>query len=103
MEFNQLNSHINDFKNELLDINIQGTFDALGIDSTTRTIDFWFDNIFTDLSVRDKIRSDMERLRQLCAKVNRTINKLESTKREIKKKLGETETRKNDLIMSMGV
>ncbi|MHB8065361.1 MAG: hypothetical protein ACYDG2_22575 [Ruminiclostridium sp.] len=101
-DFSRLNSQVKDFEKELLDVNIQGTYESLGIDSTTRAIDFWFDNIFTDLSVRDKIRDDMKNLRNLCDRINRALNKLESNRVEVKKKLGETEVRKNDLIMSIG-
>lgn len=103
MEFNRLNYQVKDFEKELLDVNLNANYDSLGIDSTTRAIDFWFDNIFTDFSVRDKIRDDMENLRQLCDKIYRAINKLEAAKVEIKRKLGETEIRKNGLIMSIGV
>lgn len=99
-EFNTLNSQIKDFERELLDVNIQDAYDSLGIDSTTRAIDFWFDNIFTDLSVRDKIRDDIENLRELSNKVKRTMNNLESNRVEINRRLDETATRKNALIMS---
>lgn len=102
MQFNRLNSQVKDFEKELLDVSINDTYISLGIDSTTRAVDFWFDNIFTDLRVRDKIRDDMEQLRNLCDKINRVINKLESNRVEVKKKLGEAEVKKNDLIMTLG-
>jgi hypothetical protein len=102
MEFNRLNSQVKDFEKELLDVSIQDTYNSLGIDSTTRAIDFWFDNIFTDLSVRDKIRDDMENLRILCNKISTAINKLEINRVEVKKKLAETAIRKHDLIISIG-
>lgn len=99
-EFNRLNSQLQDFKKELLDININTTFASLGIDSTTRAVDFWFDNIFTDCSVRDKIREDMESVRNLRNKVSKSINTLKNNRTEVTKMFSEAKARKHNLLMS---
>lgn len=96
---NRLSSQMDDLQRELKDINIPGTPGFSGIDSTTRAIDFWFDNIFTDLSVRSRIRDDSEQLRALCSQVYEVVQKLKSNKSELNRRLEEIELKKNELIM----
>lgn len=98
--FNRLSSQVKDLEKELMDVKIYASYDSLGIDSTTRVIDFWFDNIFTDLNVRDKIRGDMEELRMLYGRINSIISKLQSNRNDLQKRLSEAEGRKNELILS---
>jgi hypothetical protein len=95
-----LNSQLEDLQKELSDVNLSGVSSFSGIDSVTRTIDFWFDNIFTDLNVRSRIRNDNESLRSLREKINDVIKKLDSNKSEILEKLNDIELRKNALIIS---
>ncbi len=46
-----------DFSRELADVGPAQRISAdLGITPMTRTLDVWFDNIFTDLSVRSRIK-----------------------------------------------
>lgn len=99
-DFNRLHSQMKDLQKELRDVNLLDAPALSGIDSTTRVIDFWFDNIFTDLNVRDRIRGDKEQLGKLFDRIHGIIRKLESNKKEINKKLADIELRKNDLIIS---
>ncbi len=99
--FNILNSQVKAFENELQDVNLQASYLSSEIDSTTRAVDFWFDNIFTDLKVRDRIRSDAESLRNLMDKINKTLTVLETTRKELKKNLSDNESKKADLISSI--
>lgn len=100
-DFNRLYSQLKDLQRELADVNLAETVELAGIDSTTRAIDFWFDNIFTDLSVRNRIRGDMEQLRSLTGRIDRIVDRLERNKSYFKEKIEELERRKNDLIVSM--
>ena len=75
-DFNRLSSQLKDFKKELSDIDIPEIPGIGGIDSTTRVLDFWFDNIFTDLRVRDQILNDSEQIRKIYGNVDRAISKL---------------------------
>lgn len=95
----RLSSQMADLQRELKDINISGPAEISGIDSTTRAIDFWFDNIFTDLSVRSRIRDDSEQLRALRNQVYEVIQKLDSNKSVIHRKLQDIEFSKNELII----
>ena len=97
---NRLSSQMKDLQKELADVNYSGGTGFSGIDSTTRAIDFWFDNIFTDWNVRDRIRDDIEGLSKLRSKIHEIIKKLDNNKSDIYKKLRDIELRKNDLIIS---
>ena len=100
-DFNLLNSELKNFQKELLDINVDSTYDSIEIDSSTRAIDFWFDNIFTDLSVRDKIQENIGTLTQLNTNINKAVSKLEGNRSEIKKKLEDIESKKINLVKSI--
>ncbi|HHV98368.1 MAG TPA: hypothetical protein GXX36_02140 [Clostridiaceae bacterium] len=98
-EFNRLHSQLRDLHKELSDVNFSGTVELKGIDSLTRTVDFWFDNIFTDLSVRSRIRENIEELRSLTGKIANIIYRLERNKSGIYIQIKENESKKNDLII----
>lgn len=97
--FNRLSCQLKDLQEELNDVNVLAVPDASIIDSTTRTFDFWFDNIFTDLSVRDKIREDMDLVNDLCSRISVIIDMLNDNKTEIIKKLKELEVQKDELLI----
>lgn len=99
-DFNRLNLQIRDLQKELADVNLLANVELTNIDSVTRTVDYWFDNIFTDLNVRGMIRENQEQLRRLLGKINSIMSRLERNKSEINKQLIENEKRKNDLIIS---
>lgn len=100
-EFNRLKQQLESLKNELADIGISGTVHMQGVDSTTRAVDFWFDNIFTDLRVRDRIRDDANQLRSLYEKIDRTISGLEDKKAEVRRMIDDIERRKEELLISL--
>lgn len=97
--FNRLSYQIKDLKKELADINIFQTINNVGIDSTTRMFDFWFDNIFTDLNVRDKIREDQDEVYRLKRGISDIMTKLEAARKEVMKKLETIENKKKELLI----
>ena len=99
-DFNRLSYQIKDLKKELADINIIEASYDVGIDATTRMFDFWFDNIFTDLNVRDKIRADEEEVSKLIHGIESMITKLEETRKDTFAKLDAIENKKNELLIS---
>ncbi|HYE10289.1 MAG TPA: hypothetical protein VEF53_08920 [Patescibacteria group bacterium] len=99
-DFNRLSYQIKDLKKELADINIIEASYDVGIDATTRMFDFWFDNIFTDLNVRDKIRADEEEVSKLIHGIESIITKLEETRKDTFAKLDAIENKKNELLIS---
>jgi len=61
---------------ELADVGMQ-TVGALEVSSLTRTFDVWFDNIFSDLAARDRIRQATERLTATRAGVVTVLGQLD--------------------------
>ena len=100
-DFNKLHSQLKELKRELMDVKMFDAPEISTISSTTRTIDFRFDNIFTDLKVRGKIRNDREQLDRILSSVNKIISRLESNKRNVESKLKSIDHDKNDLIMNL--
>lgn len=100
-DFNRLSIQLKDLQKELIDINLLDVPEITWIDSTTRAIDFWFDNIFTDLSVHGQIREDSEQIRSLYMKIGDIITLIETKKVEAKNMLSEIEVKKNELISSL--
>ncbi|MEG6613974.1 hypothetical protein V6C42_14065 [Pseudoclostridium thermosuccinogenes] len=99
-DFHRLHSQMKDLQKELSDVSLYIDPEIGKIDSATRAVDFWFDNIFTDLNVRNRIRDDMEQLRSLSGKIQSIISRLEKNKTDIKNRLTVVEQRKNELIIS---
>ncbi len=97
--FNRLNSQLDHLRRELSDVNLPGSVALTGIDSSTRTFDFWFDNIFTDLNVRNRIRDNSQQIRMLCGQINSIAGRLEGNIASIGQKLRDIELRKNELII----
>jgi hypothetical protein len=100
VDFNRLSYQLEDLKKELADIKSFDIAANLGIDSTTRMFDFWFDNIFTDLNVRDKIRADKDEVSKLDNKIKGIIAKLEENRVEIIRELESIEGKKKDLLIN---
>jgi hypothetical protein len=99
-DFNRLSYQIKDLKKELADIKVFETAYDVGIDATTRMFDFWFDNIFTDLNVREKIRADEQEVNKLTHEIESIIAKLEEARIETLSKLDSIENKKNELLIS---
>lgn len=97
-DFDRLSSQLKDLQKELRDINLTNDSMPVGIDSTTRVIDFWFDNIFTDLNVREQIRGDLEQTRKLYGKIDRIADTLADNITAINKKNQEIEQSKNRIV-----
>ena len=100
-DFNRLNSQLEDLHKELQDLNLSGVASLDGIDSGTRTIDFWFDNIFTDLNVRERIRDDNDRVSGLFDKISGIVYKLDNNVSDIQNRLKVLEQRENDLLVNI--
>lgn len=100
--FNRLSSQLKDLSEELRDVGLYNSFEISEINSTTRLFDFWFDNIFTDLNVRNKIVANIEQLGRLKSRIYNLINKLDNDKHMINKKFKEIEKKKEDILIAHG-
>ncbi len=79
---------VDKFKAELGDV---GIYDDSVITSanSSRFVDFFFDNIFTDMHIKDQIKTDMNSLYNLQSKITNTIDSLIARKSAIEKQLSE--------------
>jgi DNA repair exonuclease SbcCD ATPase subunit len=100
-DFNRLNSQLEDLHRELRDLNLSGVTSLDGVDSGTRAVDFWFDNIFTDMNVRERIRDDKERVSELRDRISGVAYRLDNDISRIKNRLNELEQKKNDLLIGL--
>ncbi len=72
-EFAQLASRLRDLKEDLKDLGHFNTLIGIGIDNSIRIVDYWFDNLFTDLKVRDKITEDQQQINSLAYYVEKIL------------------------------
>ncbi len=59
VQFKQLSAELSHLKRELSDVGQSINFDMGSIDPMTKGLDIWFDNIFTDMRVREEIQSQI--------------------------------------------
>jgi hypothetical protein len=57
--FHTLSSQLHDLKSELRDVHDLPVLELTEISSSQRAIDFWLDNIFTDLSIHSQIKDNI--------------------------------------------
>lgn len=57
--FKQLSAELSHLKRELSDVGQSINFDLASMDPMTKGLDIWFDNIFTDLKVKDEIQNQI--------------------------------------------
>lgn len=99
-DYNRLSSYMKDLEKELRDISPLGNDEMVKVKKSERVLDFWFDNIFTDISVRDNIRYNKGEASKLMHKLSQVIDKLNDRKNEVNKILDHLEQQKNDIILS---
>ena len=90
----QLSAQMRDLRRELADINLSVEISLNEYSGGTRVLDFFFDNIFTDLSVRDRVRDDMSsvetiigKLRQLESELNRRLLAVQAEIRQLDRQI----------------
>ncbi len=98
-DFHRLDSQLQDLEKELRDIDLTGVPGMDGIDSTTRTVDFWFDNIFTDLNVRRRIGNDYDRMSELHDRIRGVVQKLDDDIADIHGGIKRLDQGKRDLLV----
>lgn len=98
---NRLSAQLKVLHKELMDIHTNVNLDMTQISSGERMMDYWFDNIFTDLNVRDKIRTNMEELSRISSKIDTLIRKLELKLYELNNEVKKLEDEKENILISV--
>lgn len=84
-----LQTELRYFRSELADVKIYSSL-YVQTDSLTQFADFFFDNIFIDLSVQDRIKSSLRSVTETKTQIQNAIRKLESL-------MTQNETKQNNL------
>ena len=92
--FYKITELISNFNKELKDINLSN----LSFSRTSMTFDLFFDNIFTDISVQNKINDALNSIEELKTKVECIINELQRRYDRLEVELKEVKNELNLLI-----
>lgn len=85
------------FAVELADLGMPAV-GGVGVDGMTRTFDMFFDNIFTDMTVRSRIQDTSRRTAAAAHAVGQVLARLEQTGHEIIKELAELDARRVQVL-----
>ena len=88
-----------DLARELADVESVTDLRAdLGISPTARAFDVWFDNLFSDLSVRSSIKDSLERVEGASASVRETMLRLLVRSAALDERIAELSARRDALL-----
>lgn len=90
---NNLQMNLRRFQTELADININGNVEV-GVSDFCRFADIFWDNVFVDWAVLDKINNSLDSINSVERKITDTLNGLETMKIHINE---EVENKKKEL------
>lgn len=96
-QFIRVSTLINRFNKELGDIQFEG----LSFSTTTIAFDIFFDNIFTDFSVQNKINSSLDNIRNLIRRVEEVLATLNSKKVSINSRISNLRKDYDSIIESI--
>lgn len=96
-QFRRVSSLISRFNKELGDIKFEG----LSFSTTTIAFDIFFDNIFTDFSVQNKINSSLDNIRNLIRRVEDILSTLNSKKISINSRISNLRKDYDSIIESI--
>lgn len=99
-EFEKLITRIDELRQELDDIDLDISLPQITIDSATRIFDYWFDNIFTDLKVREKIRDYRDEVQELLGRIQKVIGKLETVKEDLNEAISLIGEQQESILLS---
>ena len=93
-----LRNELRRFKTELADVNIDGDI-QIEMDEFSEFADWFFDNIFTDWDIKDKIENSQAQAEDTRAQVTRTINLLKDMRDERMKRRIELEEELEEVVV----
>lgn len=85
----QLQVQLRSFRSELLDVTVQADF-QVSIDGSLRFADYFFDDLFADWVVMDRIMQSRERVQQVHAQLEHLLEVLSTQLRNTSQELEET-------------
>lgn len=100
-DFHTLSSQLRDLRTELNDVDGLTASGLSEISSVQRTVDFWFDNIFTDLSIHGQIKDNIEQISRLLGNINNAESALKSKLSEQELKFVHNRHCEEELLLSI--
>ena len=98
--FNILSHDLRELRTELSDVQGLTVAGLTEISSGQRSVDFWFDNIFTDLSVRSKIIDNAKQINELTKNITSAESALKSKLNEKEKEFIKNQRSEEELLIS---
>ena len=92
--FSRISYLLENFNKELKDVNIN----SLRFSSANVTLDIFFDNIFTDISVNNQINKSYQNIRDLQREVNRILDNIKENKNQLNEIVTEKRKEYDDFI-----
>jgi hypothetical protein len=74
------------------------TSPMITLSSATKFVDLWFNNIFTDLAVRDRIKQGQQNVAQSLQMVSAVAERLNAQSAEVQSRLSQIEAQRRDLL-----
>ena len=94
----QLQVYLRRFKTELADVEIRADLDVR-VEGGLQFADFFFDNIFTDWAVRDRIHDFQTQAHQVWEQISGTLDRLETMETETRKEREDLQARLDTLVV----
>lgn len=77
---------------------VERTSPLITLSSATKFVDMWFDNIFTDLAVRDRIKQAQQKVTQSLQLVSAVEERLKAQSADVQSRLDKIEAQRRDLL-----
>lgn len=97
---NEMHSYMAAFKTELTDINMSVRVDA-AVDGLLMAADYFFDNIFTDAAVQNKIQKATEQVNSIIFAINDALYNLNEMEKSETKKSEQLKEKINEYIVKI--
>lgn len=99
--FHRLSALLRELRAELADVHDFASPQFEEVSSGQRAVDFWFDNIFTDYSVRSKVRDNAGRISQLRARLGEIQGRLRARRAMLSARLDANLAEEEHLLVSL--
>ena len=94
----ELQSQLRHFKTELADIQISANM-QVNIDGFLRFADYFFDGLFADWAVGDKISQSLSSVSNTKSEINRMLDKLNDMERAVDQKIQQKKTKLEQFVV----
>ena len=98
-QINTLQRSLSRFRTELADVDIRMDI-QIEVDSFLRFADYFFDNIFTDWAVLDRIRNTQSQVQQVDGSVRTIVSRLERNLEQCRQDIQQTAQERKDFLVN---